>query len=213
MSTVTQRAQGRGLEAATHVIPRNPRPAQHRAARRAEHADEGKARGAVAQDIEFQALEGSLSMMRKVLNDVLELSFASADQRELMMMSPATTRMDSARFESVLKPCRFHQVMRSLFVPLLLATDAGQLEFIIDLDTSIDDVRYILRPIPSVIDLPRMVELVVDGVGVASSARRNGSSYGAVKQRAEDAEMMAGTLKRVGEDIVDVFVYQVVQNG
>ncbi|RPD55565.1 hypothetical protein L226DRAFT_511641 [Lentinus tigrinus ALCF2SS1-7] len=39
-----------------------------------------------------------------------------------------------------------------------------------------------LRLIPSVIDLPRMVELEIDGVGVASSARRNGT-YGAIKQR------------------------------
>ena len=44
--------------------------------------------GAVAksQEIEFKALEGSLSMMSKVLNDVLDFN-----------------RMDSGRFESVLK--------------------------------------------------------------------------------------------------------------
>ncbi len=51
--------------------------------------------------------------------------------------------MDSGRFESVLKPYKFHQVMRSLFVPLRLATDARRLEFITDLDTSIDDVSFI----------------------------------------------------------------------
>ena len=50
--------------------------------------------------------------------------------------------MDSGRFESVLKPYKFHQVMRSLFVPLRLATDARRLEFITDLDTTIDDVRF-----------------------------------------------------------------------
>ena len=49
--------------------------------------------------------------------------------------------MDSGRFESVLKPYKFHQVMRSLFVPLRLATDARKLEFVTDLDTTIDDVR------------------------------------------------------------------------
>ena len=49
--------------------------------------------------------------------------------------------MDSGRFESVLKPYKFHQVMRSLFVPLRLATDARRLEFITDLDKSIDEVR------------------------------------------------------------------------
>ena len=53
--------------------------------------------------------------------------------------------MDSGRFESVLKPYKFHQVMRSLFVPLRLATDARRLEFITDLDTSIDDVRSLCR--------------------------------------------------------------------
>ena len=45
-----------------------------------------------------------------------------------------------------------------------------------------------LRPIPSVIDLPRMVEYEVDGVGVSAAAstarRRNGQQYGAIKQRA-----------------------------
>ncbi|EJF56265.1 hypothetical protein DICSQDRAFT_71854 [Dichomitus squalens LYAD-421 SS1] len=81
------------------------------------------ASGAVTQDIEFKALEGSLSMMSKVLNDVLDFN-----------------RMDSGRFESVLKPYKFHQVMRSLFIPLRMATDARRLEFITDLDLSIDEV-------------------------------------------------------------------------
>ena len=49
--------------------------------------------------------------------------------------------MDSGRFESVSKPYYFHQVMRSLFVPLRLAADARQLEFITDLDVRIDRVR------------------------------------------------------------------------
>lgn len=39
-----------------------------------------------AQEIEFKALQGSLSMMSKVLNDVLDFN-----------------RMDSGRFESVAK--------------------------------------------------------------------------------------------------------------
>jgi osomolarity two-component system sensor histidine kinase SLN1 len=64
-----------------------------------------------AQDIEFKALEGSLSMMSKVLNDVLDFN-----------------RMDSGRFESVSKPYAFHQVMRSMFVPLRLATNARKLK-------------------------------------------------------------------------------------
>lgn len=49
--------------------------------------------------------------------------------------------MDSGRFESVLKPYKFHQVLRSLFVPLQLATDARRLHFITDLDNNIDEVR------------------------------------------------------------------------
>ena len=78
---------------------------------------------AKAQDIEFKALEGSLSMMSKVLNDVLDFN-----------------RMDSGRFESVAKPYPFHQVMRSLFLPLQLATEARGLSFETDLDANIDDV-------------------------------------------------------------------------
>ena len=58
--------------------------------------------------------------------------------------------MDSGRFESVLKPYKFHQVMRSLFVPLRLATDARRLEFITDLDKSIDEVRSSLGRHPPV---------------------------------------------------------------
>ncbi|KZT67331.1 hypothetical protein DAEQUDRAFT_729184 [Daedalea quercina L-15889] len=84
-----------------------------------------EASGSVArsQEIEFKALEGSLSMMSKVLNDVLDFN-----------------RMDSGRFESVLKPYSFHKVMRSMFVPLRLATDARGLEFVVDLDKDIDEV-------------------------------------------------------------------------
>lgn len=63
------------------------------------------------QDIEFRALEGSLAMMSKVLNDVLDFN-----------------RMDSGRFESVHKPYAFHHVLRSLLVPLRMATDARKLK-------------------------------------------------------------------------------------
>ena len=82
-----------------------------------------QASGTVTQDIEFKALEGSLSMMSKVLNDVLDFN-----------------RMDSGRFESVSRPYPFHKVMRSLFVPLRLATDARGLSFVTELDKSIDEV-------------------------------------------------------------------------
>ncbi|QRV85043.1 response regulator receiver [Ceratobasidium sp. AG-Ba] len=52
-------------------------------------------------EIEFNALEGSLNMMSKVLNDVLDFN-----------------RMDSGRFETVSKPFAFHAVIRSMLVPL-----------------------------------------------------------------------------------------------
>ncbi|KAI0726397.1 hybrid sensor histidine kinase [Fomitopsis betulina] len=78
---------------------------------------------AKSQEIEFKALEGSLSMMSKVLNDVLDFN-----------------RMDSGRFESVLKPYSFHKVMRSMLLPLRLATDARGLEFVVHLDDNIDVV-------------------------------------------------------------------------
>ncbi|KAF9494884.1 hypothetical protein BDN71DRAFT_1392461 [Pleurotus eryngii] len=76
---------------------------------------------AKAQEIEFKALEGSLSMMSKVLNDVLDFN-----------------RMDSGKFESAPRPYSFHQAMRSLLIPLRLATDARGLELVINLDPNID---------------------------------------------------------------------------
>ncbi|KAF8892172.1 hypothetical protein BD779DRAFT_1784373 [Infundibulicybe gibba] len=84
-----------------------------------------EASGTVARDqeIEFSALVGSLSMMSKVLNDVLDFN-----------------RMDSGKFESASRPYAFHQVMRSLFIPLRLATDARGLELITDLDPLIDHI-------------------------------------------------------------------------
>ncbi|GJJ11166.1 hypothetical protein Clacol_005398 [Clathrus columnatus] len=74
------------------------------------------------QDIEFAALEGSLSMMSKVLNDVLDFN-----------------RMDSGRFESVNRPYFFHTALRSMLVPLQLAVDARGLELHTDMDSRIDD--------------------------------------------------------------------------
>ncbi|KDQ11343.1 hypothetical protein BOTBODRAFT_35428 [Botryobasidium botryosum FD-172 SS1] len=74
-------------------------------------------------DIEFTALEGSLSMMSKVLNDVLDFN-----------------RMDSGRFESVSRPYPFHTVLRSVLVPLQMAADARGLQLITELDKNIDIV-------------------------------------------------------------------------
>ncbi|KAH8995058.1 hypothetical protein EDB86DRAFT_2804879 [Lactarius hatsudake] len=78
-----------------------------------------------AQEIEFKALEGSLGMMSKG-----------------KCISYLPNRMDSGRFESVSRPYSFHQVMRGLFVPLRLATDARRLELVTDLDPCIDKVAH-----------------------------------------------------------------------
>lgn len=75
------------------------------------------------QEIEFMALGGSLVMMSKVLNDMLDFN-----------------RMDSGRFEILSKPYKFHAVMRSLFIPLRMATDARNLELVTCLDETIDKV-------------------------------------------------------------------------
>ncbi|EIW75099.1 hypothetical protein CONPUDRAFT_85430 [Coniophora puteana RWD-64-598 SS2] len=86
-----------------------------------------EASGAVmkTQEIEFMALEGSLVMMSKVLNDMLDFN-----------------RMDSGRFEILSKPYTFHAVLRSLFVPLRMATDARQLKLVTRLDPTIDQVAW-----------------------------------------------------------------------
>ncbi|KAJ4474970.1 hypothetical protein J3R30DRAFT_630081 [Lentinula aciculospora] len=83
------------------------------------------ASGTIAKslELEFTALEGSLSMMSKVLNDVLDFN-----------------RMDSGKFESLSRPYAFHHVMRSMLLPLRLATDARKLELVTDLDMKIDEV-------------------------------------------------------------------------
>ncbi|KAJ6488090.1 hypothetical protein DFH09DRAFT_1209930 [Mycena vulgaris] len=74
-------------------------------------------------EIEFNALSGSLNMMRNVLNDVLDFN-----------------RMDSGTFEVSSRPFAFHTTMRSLFVPLQLATDSRGQEFVAYLDPNIDRV-------------------------------------------------------------------------
>lgn len=113
---------------------------------------------AKAQEIEFKALEGSLNMMSKVLNDVLDFN-----------------RMDSGRFESVLKPYAFHKVMRSLFVPLQLATSARGLTFIADLDKSIDEVarRALYESIEALSDhdIQKRMALDEDGIVVGDETR------------------------------------------
>lgn len=113
---------------------------------------------AKAQEIEFKALEGSLNMMSKVLNDVLDFN-----------------RMDSGRFESVLRPYAFHKVMRSLFVPLQLATDARGLTFVTDLDKSIDDVarRALYQSLDGLSEdeIEKRMALDEDGIVVGDETR------------------------------------------
>ncbi|KIJ65498.1 hypothetical protein HYDPIDRAFT_110594 [Hydnomerulius pinastri MD-312] len=84
-----------------------------------------EASGAVSktQELEFMALGGSLVMMSKVLNDMLDFN-----------------RMDSGRFEILSRPYAFHSVIRTLFIPLRLATDARNLELVTHLDKAIDEV-------------------------------------------------------------------------
>ncbi|KAG9016710.1 hypothetical protein FRB90_002391, partial [Tulasnella sp. 427] len=72
-------------------------------------------------DIEYTALEGSLNMMSKVLNDVLDFN-----------------RMDSGRFESVSKPYAFHKVIKGMLVPLRMTAQARGQELITELDLQID---------------------------------------------------------------------------
>lgn len=83
--------------------------------------------------------------------------------RKIAYIQFTSNRMDSGKFESVsrvrcfvalplphasisvfIKPYAFHQVMRSLFVPLRLATDARGLQFETDLDPNIDRVCLFL---------------------------------------------------------------------
>lgn len=73
-------------------------------------------------ELEFNALMGSLTVMSKVLNDVLDLN-----------------RMDAGKFESVSKPYAFHKVIESLLVPLRLAASAKGLQLIENLDPRIDE--------------------------------------------------------------------------
>ncbi|KAF9653821.1 hypothetical protein BDM02DRAFT_3086441 [Thelephora ganbajun] len=76
-----------------------------------------------SHEVEFQALEGSLSMMSKG-----------------WLLTINSHRMDSGKFESCNKPYVFHQIMRSLVAPLKLDADSKKLHFVTELDRTIDDV-------------------------------------------------------------------------
>ncbi|TRM57898.1 hypothetical protein BD626DRAFT_411259 [Schizophyllum amplum] len=67
---------------------------------------------------DFEALKGGLGNMSQVLNDVL----------------------DFGRFEFANAPFAFHQAVRSLIVPLEIATNARNLKFKVNVDPNIDKV-------------------------------------------------------------------------
>ncbi|KAG8745674.1 hypothetical protein FRC10_007371 [Ceratobasidium sp. 414] len=87
-------------------------------------------------DVEFNALEGSLSMMSKVLNDVLD--FNRMDRHVLARISFGSS-VDFGSASHVFKPYAFHTVMRSMLVPLQLAADARGLELVSEFDPAIDE--------------------------------------------------------------------------
>jgi signal transduction histidine kinase len=98
-------------------------------------------------------------MMSKVLNDVLDFN-----------------RMDSGKFEFLSRPYCFHQAMRSIFVPLQLATDARGLELITELDENIDKAArraaYIAMGV-SAADIEKHLvnEPAVEGIVVGDETR------------------------------------------
>ncbi|KAJ8589557.1 hypothetical protein M405DRAFT_791542 [Rhizopogon salebrosus TDB-379] len=106
------------------------------------------------QEIEFMALEGSLVMMSKVLNDMLDFN-----------------RMDSGRFEILSKPYAFHVVIRSLFIPLRMATDARNLELVTSLDDAIDKVARQAAHEATGEDLEKYADSEEDGVVLGDAIR------------------------------------------
>ncbi|KAJ3994080.1 hypothetical protein F5050DRAFT_1576353 [Lentinula boryana] len=112
-----------------------------------------------ALEVEFDALMGSLTMMSQVLNDVLDFN-----------------RLDSGQFELVSKPYAFHQTIRSLFIPLQMATAQKGLTLHTQLDPDIDKVarRAAYRAMgerEDVIERHLKEHPDVDGVVVGDEAR------------------------------------------
>lgn len=60
--------------------------------------------------------------------------------RNEQILTSISNRMDSGRFEILSKPYAFHAVMRTLLIPLRMATDARNLELATHLDKTIDEV-------------------------------------------------------------------------
>ncbi|KAJ3743803.1 hypothetical protein DFH05DRAFT_1400075 [Lentinula detonsa] len=112
-----------------------------------------------ALEVEFDALMGSLTMMSQVLNDVLDFN-----------------RLDSGQFELVSKPYAFHQTIRSLFIPLQMATAQKGLTLHTQLDPDIDKVarRAAYRAMgerEDVIERHLKEHPDVDGVVIGDEAR------------------------------------------
>jgi signal transduction histidine kinase len=70
---------------------------------------------------EIHALDGSLSMMQQVLNDVLDLQ-----------------RLDSGRFEASYAPFPLQRAIDSILGAVRVATNAKRLDFVADLDPRIN---------------------------------------------------------------------------
>ena len=73
------------------------------------------------QGVEISALEGSLQMILRILNDVLDLQ-----------------KMDSGRFEQSLIPFPFHHEIQSMLGTLRVSADDKKINLKIELDERID---------------------------------------------------------------------------
>ncbi|KAK0202522.1 hypothetical protein DFS33DRAFT_1263543 [Desarmillaria ectypa] len=80
-----------------------------------------------SQLLEFNALEGSLTPFKNMVTSMALNNFIHSN------------RMDSGKFEVLMRPYAFHQVLRSMFLTLELATNARELDFQTDLDMEIDN--------------------------------------------------------------------------
>jgi osomolarity two-component system sensor histidine kinase SLN1 len=82
-----------------------------------------------------------------------------------------SNRMDSGRFEILSKPYAFHVVIRSLFIPLRMATDARNLELVTSLDDAIDKVARQAAHEATGEDLEKYADSEEDGVVLGDAIR------------------------------------------
>ncbi|GAA96782.1 uncharacterized protein L969DRAFT_97129 [Mixia osmundae IAM 14324] len=88
-------------------------------------------------DLEFSALEGSLVMMQKVLNDVLDFQ-----------------RLDAGRLETVCRPFSFSNILKSILLSCKVAASARGITLETDLDPRIDQFLRTVGRSPGVIGGP-----------------------------------------------------------